>query len=77
MAGMVVGDVLGSYGVAGPTMPATSSASKPDNATKTRVAESEALQDAKRTLWISATIVIVAMVVLGFGSKLLNNVRIA
>lgn len=77
MAGQVVGDMLSAFGnPMGPTMPGTSSASKPDNA-KRKVAETEALQDARTTLWISATIVVLSIAVLGFGSKALNNVRIA
>lgn len=75
LGGMVMGDMLGAVG--SPTLPASSSASKPDNAKKTRAAESDQIQQAKRTLWISATIVVGSIVVLGFGSKLLNNVRIA
>lgn len=80
MSGQVVGDMLSAFGnPMGPTMPATSSAATPDNAksAKRKTAETDAIQDARKSLWVAATIIVVSIVVLGFGSKFLNNVRIA
>jgi len=77
MGGQVMGDMLSAVGSPwSPQMPATSSAAKPENAKKAK-ADTTALQDAKRTLWVAATMVVVAIAFLGFGSKFLNNVRIA
>lgn len=80
MSGSVVGDMLSAFGnPIGPALPASSAAATPDNAraTKRKTAETESVQEARKALWISATIIVGSIVVLGFGSKFLNNVRIA
>ena len=75
----MVGDMLSAFGTpAGVQIPATSSAGKPRNSSgKSKGQESEDLKEAKSALWLSSTLIIGSIVVLGFGSKLLNNVRIA
>lgn len=55
----------------------TSAASEPASSKKTKVPETQALQDAKSTLWGSAFLVVLAIAILGFGSRYLNNLRIA
>jgi len=74
----MIGDMLGATApVAGPTIAATSSAAAPSNSKQTKAPETAAIADAKQSLWLAAFLVVLALAILGFGSKFLNNVRIA
>lgn len=78
VAGMVFGDALfAATPVPTTVVSATSAAASPSGARATTTAEASAMGEAKQTLWLAATCVIIAIAVLGFGSKHLNNMRLA
>lgn len=76
MAGMAFGDIVGAA-VAGPStiVPATASADAPASAKGNQPGATA--QDAKQTLLLSCLLVVVGIAILGFGSRYLNNLRIA
>jgi hypothetical protein len=82
VGGIIMGDVLGAA-VPRPrdntVVASTSAASVPDSSERAthKNAEGGAVADAKQTLWLSAFIVVLAIAILGFGSRSLNNLRIA
>lgn len=78
MAGMVAGDFFDAVMPGNPStiVPATSTAAKPSNA-KPSGPESQKMTEARSALWLAATCIVIAIAILGFGSKYLNNMRIA